>query len=126
MARKIALSLGIFVALLPYLGFPDHLDTILFTVSGLVIAFLAWSGKRVPPPLPDEVEGELREVTNDPAGASPEMEKKNSLTPVSPEVHSMPDSSHQEGNKALAVSFTKQRQRNLSKRITQEGGESSS
>ena len=48
---KILLGLGIWVALLPYLGFPSSWKTVLFTLSGLaaaVIAYLAYrelSGK---------------------------------------------------------------------------------
>jgi hypothetical protein len=38
--RKILIGLGIFVALLPYLGLPSEFDTLLSTLVGLVIVAL--------------------------------------------------------------------------------------
>jgi len=40
MLRKIIMTLGLFVALLPYLGIPRGVDTVLYTSSGLIIFFL--------------------------------------------------------------------------------------
>ncbi|MFZ1019890.1 MAG: hypothetical protein WAN61_02785 [Minisyncoccia bacterium] len=39
---KILLSLGIWVAILPYLGFPDSWKNILFTLTGLGLIFLSY------------------------------------------------------------------------------------
>ena len=39
---KIIFGLGVWVAILPYLGFPYSLKNILFSVSGLVIIYLCY------------------------------------------------------------------------------------
>jgi len=40
--EKLLLSSGIWIAVLPYLGFPHFLKNILFSVSGLLIAYLSY------------------------------------------------------------------------------------
>jgi len=40
MLKNILIGLGVFVATLPYLGFPSWIDTTLFTLAGLTIIFL--------------------------------------------------------------------------------------
>jgi hypothetical protein len=136
MARKIALSLGLFVAFLPYLGFPEALDTVLYTTGGLIIAFLAWSGtKPAPTSTIEEMEGELQHATDD-GDTSNELkekesvteEKKNDLSYHEEEVqhHDHDDHIHKgEGqsssDKMVSVAFAKHRSHNLKKRITQEG-----
>jgi hypothetical protein len=134
MARKIALMLGLFVALLPYLGFPESLDSMLYTISGLVITFLAWSGKRPPSAPLDEMEGELGEITDGgpqkstdaPAVAKASVPEEKSVEQTI--ISTPPPLDHQDlpNDRTLAVAFTKQRQRNLNKRITQEGSQTPS
>jgi hypothetical protein len=125
MARKIALILGLFVAFLPYLGFPEDLDTWLYTIAGLIIAFLAWSGKRPTPASSiEEMEGELHDATHEDS-AHNHVAQKVEATPL-PKIESEVKESvlHQGENTTVAVAFAKQRTRNLKKRITQEGQES--
>lgn len=133
MARKIALSLGLFVAFLPYLGFPEALDTVLYTIAGLIIAFLAWSGKRpIPESTIEEMEGELQnaaeEDTSHTSKAQDIAPKKSVEVPLKESVsennHPMPgDNTPKESqfppDKTVSVSFTKHRSHNLKKRITQ-------
>jgi hypothetical protein len=45
--NKIILLLGLWVALLPYLGFPGGLENLFYVVSGLLISFLAFSALRI-------------------------------------------------------------------------------
>ncbi len=40
--EKLLLSSGIWIAVLPYLGFPYFLKNILFSISGLLIAYLSY------------------------------------------------------------------------------------
>jgi len=133
MARKIALSLGLFVAFLPYLGFPEDLDTVLYTLAGLVIAFLAWSGKRpAPESTIEEMEGELQNAAEEDAAhtlKAQEIAPKKSVN-VPPQ-ESATEDNHREPkenvskesqlppDKTVSVSFTKHRSHNLKKRITQ-------
>ena len=49
MLRKILIALGLLVMLLPYLGFPSSIDTVLYTASGLMIIFLLTFGRKVKP-----------------------------------------------------------------------------
>ncbi len=44
MSHKTLITLGIWIALLPFLGFPTVLKTILFALTG---AYLAFSGYRI-------------------------------------------------------------------------------
>lgn len=39
---KIFLTLGVWVAILPYLGFPFAIKNILFTLTGLILIYLAY------------------------------------------------------------------------------------
>jgi membrane protein implicated in regulation of membrane protease activity len=39
---RILLALGIWVAILPYLGFPNYWKSILFTITGLYLILLAY------------------------------------------------------------------------------------
>ncbi len=122
MARKIVLILGLFVAVLPYLGFPEALDNVLYSVAGLLIAFLAWSGKRtVSTSSIEEMEGELHEATKE---ESPTSTHLPSTEPVlekeGPALTLATDEQITESDKTVSVSFAKHRSRNLKKRITQE------
>jgi hypothetical protein len=135
MARKIVLILGLFVALLPYLGFPESLDTVIYTVAGLMVAFLAWSGKRSPTTSTmEEMEGELQDATHDHVEErapepAPVIKKETVVPPVVSEtpretVVTPPTNDLVKPvteDKTVAVAFAKQRTRNLKKRITQEG-----
>lgn len=47
--RKILIWLGIFIALLPYLGFPSWFDAMLNTFAGLAIVFFLLMGKSMKP-----------------------------------------------------------------------------
>ena len=49
MLRKILISLGLLVTLLPYLGFPAAVDTVISTASGLMIIFLLTFGRKIKP-----------------------------------------------------------------------------
>lgn len=49
MLRKILIGLGVVVTLLPYLGFPSSVDTVIYTTAGLLIIFLLTIGRRVRP-----------------------------------------------------------------------------
>ncbi|MEK7572360.1 MAG: hypothetical protein AAB493_00690 [Patescibacteria group bacterium] len=40
---RILLMLAVWVAILPYLGFPSSWKNILFTITGLALAYLAYS-----------------------------------------------------------------------------------
>lgn len=40
--ERILLILGIWVALLPYLGFPYFLKNFLYTISGIVVAYFSY------------------------------------------------------------------------------------
>ena len=40
---KIFLGLGVWVTILPYLGFPYSWKNILFTITGLVLAYIAYT-----------------------------------------------------------------------------------
>ena len=127
MARKIALFLGLFVAFLPYLGFPEDLDTWLYTIAGLVIAFLAWSGKR--PAVTssiEDMEGELHDATHE---ENSHQHASTSSHPMTPDVslvstEEIKSNTPSPANTTVAVAFAKQRSRNLKKRITQDGTES--
>jgi hypothetical protein len=122
MARKIALILGLFVALLPYLGFPEDVDTVLYTGAGLVIAFLAWSGKRPAPTSSlEDMEGELRDAAHGDHHHGPSEESSSEPSPQTEE--NAPKT--EVANTTVSVSFAKQRSRNLKKRITQEGDQPS-
>ncbi len=127
MARKIALFLGLFVAFLPYLGFPDDLDKFLYTIAGLVIAFLAWSGKRptVASSLED-MEGELHDATHEetPSQHSSVVSSPVATPPPPSSVEALQSENSSPSNTTVAVSFAKQRTRNLKKRITQDGTQS--
>lgn len=46
MLRKIIMSLGLFVAFLPYLGIPRSIDAVVYTVLGLLIFFLLIFSKK--------------------------------------------------------------------------------
>ncbi len=133
MARKIVLVLGLLVALLPYLGFPEALDTVLYSIAGLLIAFLAWSGKRPTHTTSiEEMEGELHEATKEehaPLPTATEEPPQVSPEPVAEKVEvpaSSPVSAEEipSNDKMVSVSFTKHRSRNLKKRITQEDSSS--
>lgn len=41
--EKAVIGLGVFVAVLPFLGFPDSWDKLFFLASGLAIAYLSFS-----------------------------------------------------------------------------------
>lgn len=47
MLRKILIGLGLLVTLLPYLGFPDVVDTVISTASGLMIISLLMFGRKM-------------------------------------------------------------------------------
>ncbi len=47
MLRKILISLGLLITLLPYLGFPAAVDTVILTTSGLMIIFLLMFGRKI-------------------------------------------------------------------------------
>ena len=49
MLRKILIALGVIVTLLPYLGFPSSVDTVISTAAGLLIIFFLTIGRRVKP-----------------------------------------------------------------------------
>jgi len=132
MARKIVLILGLFVALLPYLGFPEALDNVLYTIAGLLIAFLAWSGKR-PTPVSsiEEMEGELHEAMKEEHDSQTYESQKplRSRTESVPEKMENPAISTTEvetvlNDKMVSVAFAKHRSRNLKKRITQDDSSS--
>lgn len=40
MLRRILITLGVIIAILPHLGFPSTFDTFVYTFSGLIIVFL--------------------------------------------------------------------------------------
>lgn len=40
---RIFLTIGVWVAILPYLGFPNTLKNILFTLTGLLITYFSYS-----------------------------------------------------------------------------------
>ena len=47
MLRRILIGLGLLVTLLPYLGFPTAMDTVISTTTGLLIVFLLAFGRKV-------------------------------------------------------------------------------
>lgn len=49
MLRKILIGLGLLVTILPYLGFPAAVDTVVSTGAGLMIIFLLTFGRKVRP-----------------------------------------------------------------------------
>ncbi len=46
MLRKIIMSLGVFIAVLPYLGFPHSVNNWLYSIAGLLIFFLLVFSKK--------------------------------------------------------------------------------
>ncbi|OGZ19917.1 MAG: hypothetical protein A2494_03655 [Candidatus Lloydbacteria bacterium RIFOXYC12_FULL_46_25] len=95
MLRKILIGLGLLVTILPYLGFPAAVDTVVSTAAGLMIIFLLTFGRKVRPhhevsenvtEAPHRLHVERLEVDD-----APQMHIEKQITVDTEEIEESPD-----------------------------------
>ena len=123
MMRRVLMILGVLIALMPYLGFPESFAGIFYTIAGMIVTFLAWNLKEEQISLAEleVLEEELNTIAEDHSHAE-EVQvahaETGSVSVVTSAPFDVPASLSTE--KPVEVSFEKRKQRNLKKRITRE------